>query len=59
MLVVMKVEDVTHAAEIGLLTTMCGIPLVRPAIPDALLDLVTHEECLELIAKKRIWGHQE
>lgn len=59
MLVVVKVEDITHAAKLGLLTTLCGLPLDRAAVVDSLLDMVMDEECLRRLAKKRIWGHLE
>lgn len=59
MLVVVKVEDNTHAAELGSTMTLCGLALDRSAPADPLLDMVTHEECLRRLARARIWGHQE
>ena len=57
MLIPIEVDSVIHAAEFGSSTTLCSILLDAPAIGDLATLSVTHEGCLRLLAKKRIWGN--
>lgn len=56
-LFVVAVEDVTHAAELGSMMTLCRIPLDHSALAYPAVDTVTHEECLKLLAEMRIWNN--
>lgn len=56
-LIVVAVGDATHAVELNSMTTLCGIPLDHPALAYPAMDTVTHDECLRLLATKRVWDN--